>query len=131
MNIMNRTKQILFGQLGLKCAAVASATAVWLFVVSQDLTDRTFLVPLEIVNMPGEMEWSRKWATPDEIVVRVRVRGQRSDQVGDKDLRVVLDLIGSKASKSRVVPLRTEMPRDVVLLGLSPSTVKVILVAKR
>lgn len=131
MKIWARARGILFDHLGLKLAAFVSAAVVWLFVVSQDLAERTFVIPLEIVNMPEKIAWSRGSRPPEEIVVRVRVRGQRSEQVEDADLKMILDLAGIDPGETRVMPVSARLPKGIVLLDLSPATVKILLVSKR
>ena len=131
MKIWTRASNMLFDHLGLKLAALVSAAVVWLFVVSQDLAERTFLIPLEIVNMPEKTAWSRRSRPPEEIVVHVRVRGQRSEQVEDADLKMILDLSGSEPGEARVMPVLARLPKGIVLLDLTPATVKILLVSKR
>jgi YbbR domain-containing protein len=112
-----------FRNLGLKVLAVLLASVLWLTVAGEHIVERTLRVPLELRNVPAELEI----VGDPPITVDVRVRGS-SALLGRLDPGEVVALLDIEAARpgSRLFHLRTDevrVPYGVEVSQITPSTV--------
>lgn len=112
-----------FRNLGLKVLAVLLALVLWLTVAGEQTVERTLRVPLELRNVPAELEI----VGDPPMTVDVRVRGSSAllSRMDPGDVVALLDLEGARAG-SRLFHLRADEvrgPYGVEVAQITPSTV--------
>jgi len=112
-----------FKQLWLKVLAVLLASLLWLTVAGEHVVERTMRVPLELRNVPEQIEI----VGDPPMTVDVRVRGSSAmlGRMDPGDVVAILDLQGAR-SGSRLFHLRTDEvkgPYGVEIAQITPSTV--------
>jgi YbbR domain-containing protein len=117
------------GNLGLAALALVLALALWLFVTDREnpTEARTFnsAIPLEIVNVPGDLAV----ANVTETSVRIRIEGSRSelDGLAAEDFTATVDLGGLSAGTHDVAVEVTPPNSRVNVVDATPSRVGVTL----
>lgn len=115
-----------FRNLPLKAVALLLGTALW-FAVSGQRVERRLWVPITYSNVPSGLV-----LTGDQLdTVSVQVRGTDNlvGQLGDANLRVVVDLADAHPG-ANIVPLRTDQidaPLGVETVQVEPGAVTVTL----
>jgi len=112
-----------FKYLWLKVLAVLLATLLWLTVAGEHVVERTLKVPLELRNVPPQLEI----VGDPPMTVDVRVRGSSAmlGRMDPGDVVAILDLQGARPG-SRLFHLRTDEvkgPYGVEIAQITPSTV--------
>ena len=112
-----------FRNLGLKLLAVLLASVLWLTVAGEHIVERTLRVPLELRNVPTQLEI----VGDPPMTVDVRVRGSSTllSRMDPGDVVALLDLEGARAG-SRLFHLRVDDvrgPYGVDVAQITPSTV--------
>jgi YbbR domain-containing protein len=112
-----------FKYLWLKVLAVLLASLLWLTVAGEHVVERTLKVPLELRNVPLQLEI----VGDPPMTVDVRVRGPSAmlGRMDPGDLVALLDLQGARPG-SRLFHLRTDevrAPYGVEIAQITPSTV--------
>jgi YbbR domain-containing protein len=112
-----------FTNLWLKVLAVAMASLLWLTVAGEHVVERTLRVPLELRNVPPQLEI----VGDPPMTVDVRVRGSSAvlGRMDPGDVVAILDLQGARTG-SRLFHLRTDEvkgPYGVDIAQITPSTV--------
>ena len=112
-----------FRNLGLKLLAVLLASVLWLTVAGEHIVERTLRVPLELRNVPTQLEI----VGDPPMTVDVRVRGSSAllGRMDPGDVVALLDLEGARAG-SRLFHLRVDEvrgPYGVEVAQITPSTV--------
>ncbi len=112
-----------FKYLWLKVLAVLLASLLWLTVAGEHVVERTLKVPLELRNVPPQLEI----VGDPPMTVDVRVRGPSAmlGRMDPGDLVALLDLQGARPG-SRLFHLRTDEvrgPYGVEIAQITPSTV--------
>lgn len=114
----------------LKTAALLIAVILWLFVTSKGLTEVSFDVPVDFVNIPQGLDIVRYDIKTVNIVIRGYERFIKNIKQGD--IRINVDL--SRAKKGEVqLPIRAgdiRLPNTVSVVRIDPSSVRVILEEK-
>jgi YbbR domain-containing protein len=112
-----------FANLGLKLLAVLLAIVLWLTVAGEHIVERTLRVPLEMRNVPAQLEI----VGDPPMTVDVRVRGSSAllSRMDPGDVVALLDLESARAG-SRLFHLRTDQvrgPYGVEIAQITPATV--------
>lgn len=104
-----------------KAGTLALVLATWLLLAGQQNFEVALSVPIEVKNVPDQMEI----VEPVDPKVRIRVRGLRKDAgtLTEKNVRVELDL-GAAAAGRRVFPVTREqilLPNErVSIVSIEP-----------
>ena len=115
-----------FRNVGLKVAALALGTLLWLTVSGHQI-ERRIQVPVSYSNMPSPLEMTGDQI--DDVSVQIRGSDNIIGGLGQGDLRVVVDL-GDAHSGSNLIPLRTDQvtaPLGIEIMRVEPGTVAVTL----
>ena len=113
----------LFRNLGLKLLALAIALVVWFLFAAQRrerISERTYRIPLSLVNIPAQMVI----ASPLPSSVEMRVRGpfRSLRQLDPGKLEAVIDLADATRGERpyRLAPEDINVPQEVEVLAISP-----------
>ena len=104
-----------------KAGTLALVLAMWLLLAGQQNFEVALSVPIEVKNVPAQMEILE----PVDPKVQIRVRGLRKDAgtLNEKNVHVELDLAGAAAGR-RVFPLTREhilLPNErVSIVNIEP-----------
>ena len=112
-----------FANLSLKLLAVLLATVLWLTVAGEHIVERTLRVPLELRNVPAELEIVGN--PPMTVDVRVRGSSALLSRMEPGEVVALLDLDGARAG-SRLFHLRAAEvrgPYGVEIAQITPATV--------
>jgi YbbR domain-containing protein len=112
-----------FRNFGLKVLAVLLASLLWLTVAGEHVVERTLRVPLELRNVPSDLEI----IGDPPMTVDVRVRGSSAllGRMDPGEVVALVDLEGARAG-SRLFHLRTDEvkgPYGVEIAQITPSTI--------
>ena len=121
---------VLFRNTGAKILALVIAGATW-FALSGErrerISERSYRIPLSVVNIPrGTMIVS---PLPDAVDVRVRGSFTPLRQLEPAKLEAVVDLEDATPGEKRyrLEPGDINVPRDVEVLAISPSEIRLTL----
>ncbi len=112
-----------FRHFGLKVLAVLLASLLWLTVAGEHIVERTLRVPLELQNVPTELEIVGN--PPMTVDVRVRGSSGLLNRMDPGDAVALLDLQGARPG-SRLFDLRTDDvrgPYGVEIAQISPASI--------
>jgi YbbR domain-containing protein len=112
-----------FSNLWLKLIAVLLASLLWLIVAGEHIVERTLRVPLELRNVPAQLEIVGE--PPMTVDVRVRGSSATLSRMEPGEVVALLDLEGARAG-SRLFHLRTDQvraPYGVETAQITPGTV--------
>lgn len=115
-----------FRNIGLKLAALALGTLLWMTVSGREI-ERRVSVSVSYSNVPTSFEMIGDQL--DNATVRVRGSETAMSELGPGNLHVIVDLRDAHEG-TNLLPLRTDQvvaPLDVEVLQLEPSTVTVTL----
>jgi YbbR domain-containing protein len=120
----------LLHNLGMKIVALAIALIVW-FVFSaqrkERISERSYRIPLSVVNIPPQMTI----ASPLPTGVEVRIRGPFTPlrQLDPSKIEAVIDLSDAQRGERiyRLAPEDINVPQEVEVLAISPSEVRILL----
>lgn len=118
-------RRVLFGNFGLKAAAVVLSVVLWIFVVSKGQMEMSLTVPIEYSNVPGGLEISKREVKAANIVIRAHE--SLSKNIRQETVRVYVDV--SKAKKGEgVFPIRKDdvkLPYGASAINIEPSVAKI------
>jgi YbbR domain-containing protein len=109
--------------LGLKLVSVALAGLLWLAIAGDPLVERSLRVPLEVQNIPADLEIVGE--PPSTVEVRVRGPAGTLSQLVTGDVLALLDLKGARPGR-RLFHLTTDRvraPFGVEVTQIQPATV--------
>jgi YbbR domain-containing protein len=112
-----------FRNLGLRALSVVMAVLIWLSVSGEQIVDRSLRVPLELQNIPDQLELVD--IPPAAVDVRVRGASGLLSHLALGDIVAVLDLSTARPGR-RLFPLtvdRVQGPSGVDVAQVSPSTI--------
>ncbi len=89
---MSVLREFFLNNLGLKAISLLLAFLLWVQVASQERVQRTVTLPVELVNMPPQLEVSNDYVKSVEADIRSE-RG--SSALDERALAVVIDLASS------------------------------------
>jgi len=131
-SLRSRLRDIVFGHIGLKAAALGLALLFWsisFFLVGNSI--RTVTVPVEFTNVPADLEISRTSA--DTIEVQVRGSAWLLDSVSLNTLVGRFDLSG-KGPGTQTIPVGEgilNLPPGLVIENISPGKISMTLVSSQ
>lgn len=120
----------LFRNPGTKLLALAIACVTWYVLTGERrerISERSYRIPLSIVNIPaGTLIVS---PLPDAVDVRLRGAFTPLRQLEPSKLEAVVDLADSEPGEKRYTlePGDINVPRDVEVIAISPTEIRVVL----
>jgi YbbR domain-containing protein len=111
--------------LGLKLTSVALAVLLWLLVSGDPTVERAMRVPLELTNLPTELELIGE--PPSLVDVRIRGSAGALSRIGSGDLAAVLDVRTARPGQ-RLFHLGAEdvrAPFGVEVVQVLPASIEV------
>jgi len=112
-----------FRHFGLKAAAVGIATLLWFAVGGEKIVERSLRAPLELLNLPPNLEMVGE--TPGDIDVRVRGSSSTVARIVPGEVRAVLDVADAKPGQNlfHLAPDHVSAPFGVEVSYVGPATV--------
>jgi YbbR domain-containing protein len=115
-----------FRHFGLKLLSLAIALMLWMVVSGEETVERGLRVPLELLQLPPDIELAGD--VPATVDVRVRGGSSTLSRVSAGDLVAVLDLRSARPGR-RVFPLTSDQvrtPFGVDVVQITPSAIAVM-----
>lgn len=115
-----------FRHLGLKAASAAVAVMLWMAVSGEETVERGLRVPLELQQLPPDVELTGD--VPTAVDVRVRGGSGALSRVGAGDVVAVLDLRSARPGR-RAFPLtqdQVRVPFGVDVVQITPSAIAMV-----
>jgi YbbR domain-containing protein len=115
-----------FRHLGLKLLSLGLAVLLWMAVAGEEIVERGLRVPLELQQLPANVELSGD--VPTAVDVRVRGASGALSRVGAGDIVAVLDLRGARPGR-RLFPLTPDQvraPFGVDIIQVTPSAIAMV-----
>jgi hypothetical protein len=112
-----------FHHLGLKLLSLGLAVLLWMVVSGEETVERGLRVPIELQQMPADLEPTGD--VPTTVDVRVRGASGTLSRIAPGDVVAVLDLRGASEGR-RLFPLTPEamrVPFGVEVVQATPSAV--------
>jgi len=120
----------VFANSGLKLLALAISFLLWATYTSEPYAEIGFQVPLEVTNMPPQLEISSDVPT----AVRVRVRGRsallRRMVAADLNLRIDFHDFKQGTTSLRITPEMVGTPFGASVVQVAPADIHVTLVPR-
>ena len=120
---MKILKELFVNNIELKVGSLLLAILLWLQIAGQPV-QKTLLLPVQLVNIPSEMEISNDYEREVEVVIRSR----STASFDERELAVVVDLRGVAPGVERSFPLSSESvlnrPYDVDVLDFTPARIR-------
>ena len=116
---------------GLKLLALALAFLLWATYTAEPLTEVSYLVPIEIRDIPDQVEISGE--VPAQAQVRVRGREALVRRLAPAQLAINVDLRDASPGEL-LVPLSTDkmaVPYGVSVVRITPAEIRLRLVPRR
>ena len=109
-----------------KILSLLLAMLLWVYVTGQEKSEMGFAVPLELANIPPNMEIVNK--IPHFITLRVRGSSRVLNQVKLGNMKVILDLSHLREGKNVFAITRDQVviPKELVVTHISPSYLRII-----
>lgn len=123
MTLSKRIAGWIFGNLWLKMLSLGLALLLWMVVSGEETVERGLRVPLELTQVPADLEVLGD--VPATVDVRVRGASGTLSRVGTGDVVAVLDL-HTALSGRRLFPLtpdQVRVPFGVEIVQVLPSAV--------
>lgn len=123
---MDRLRDLLLNNLGLKIMALLFAFLLWVNVASPKIVVKTVSVPVEFVNVPADLEISNDYTRRVDVHLSAD-RGAGS--VSGETLSVEINLLGEREGE-RIMPLskdNVQRPLGVEILSVTPSRITIVL----
>jgi YbbR domain-containing protein len=115
-----------FRHFGLKVVAVGIAALLWVAVGGEKIVERSLQAPLQLQNMPQELELVGE--TPSTIVVRVRGTSTSLGRLAPGDVKAVLDIVTARPGRNlfHIGPDLVSVPFGVEVTYAGPATVPLV-----
>ncbi len=116
-------RRLLFQHLGLKLVSIALAVLLWLLVAGDPLVERSLRVPLEVQNIPPDLELVGD--PPSTVEVRLRGAAGTLSRLVTGDVLALLDLRAARPGR-RLFHLTTDrvrVPFGVEVTQIQPATI--------
>ena len=106
-----------------KVVSLLLAMLLWVYVTGQEKSEMSFTVPLELTNIPSNMEIINE--PPAYITIRVRGNSHILTNIKPGKIKVVLDLSKLKVGKNTFNITRESviLPRGLTVTKVSPTTI--------
>ena len=107
---------------GLKMLSICIATLLWLVVAGERVVERVLRVPVELQNLPSDMEIVSN--PPDTVEVRVRGSSGTLSRLAPGDVATVLDLGAVRTGRRlfHLTPAQVNTPYGLEAVQVSPPT---------
>jgi len=111
-----------FRNIGLKVLSLCIATLLWLVVAGERVVERVLRVPIELQNLPPELEIVSN--PPDTVEVRVRGSSGTLSRMTPGEVSAVIDLRGARTGRRlfHVTPAQVNKPYGLEAVQVSPPT---------
>jgi YbbR domain-containing protein len=115
-----------FRHIGLKVLSVALALLLWMVVSGEETVERGLRVPLELQQVPADLEQTGE--TPATVDVRVRGASGALGRLATGEVVAVLDLHSASAGRRlfTLAPDQVRAPFGVEVLQVMPSAVAMV-----
>lgn len=122
-------KSLILRNFGLKLFSFLLALVLWLVLIPEEkiFSEKTVTVPLEIYNIPSQMELVEK--PVPTVDVQVRAPNRLLNEINSATVRAILDLKNAEIGRQEFA-LRQSMiilPQDAEVKDISPSQVDVVM----
>lgn len=111
-----------FRNFGLKVLSICIATLLWLVVAGERVVERVLRVPVELQNIPADLEITSN--PPDTVEVRVRGSSGTLSRMAPGDIAAVLDLRAVRTGRRlfHLTPSQVNIPYGLEAVQVSPPT---------
>jgi len=111
-----------FRNFGLKVLSICIATLLWLVVAGERVVERVMRVPVELQNLPADLEIVSN--PPDTVEVRVRGSSGTLSRMAPGDIATVLDLRAVRTGRRlfHLTPAQVNTPYGLEAVQVSPPT---------
>jgi YbbR domain-containing protein len=111
-----------FGNVGLKVLSICIATLLWLVVAGERVVERVLRVPVELQNLPSDLEVVSN--PPETVEVRVRGSSGTLSRLGPGDVSTVIDLRAARTGRRlfHLTPGLVNTPYGLETIQVSPPT---------
>ena len=111
-----------FRNFGLKVLSICIATLLWLVVAGERVVERVLRVPVELQNLPADLEIVSN--PPDSVEVRVRGSSGTLSRMAPGDVATVLDLRAVRTGRRlfHLTPAQVNLPYGLEAVQVSPPT---------
>lgn len=108
--------------LGLKVLSICIATLLWLVVAGERTVERVLRVPVELQNLPSELEIVSN--PPDTVEVRVRGASGTLARMAPGEIACVIDLRAARTGRRlfHLTPPMVRTPYGMESVQVSPAT---------
>jgi YbbR domain-containing protein len=115
-----------FRHFGLKAVAVGIAALLWVAVGGEKLVERSLRAPLELQNLPPNLEVVGD--TPSDIDVRLRGSSTTLARLSPGDVKAVLDVTSAKPGRNlfHLAPDHVSAPFGIEVSYVGPATVPLV-----
>jgi YbbR domain-containing protein len=111
-----------FRNVGLKVISLCIATLLWLVVAGERVVERVLRAPVELQNLPADIEIVSN--PPDTVEVRVRGSSGTLSRMAPGDISTVIDLRGARTGRRlfHLTPAQVNTPYGLETVQVSPPT---------
>ena len=108
--------------LGLKLLSICIAALLWLVVAGEHVAERVLRVPVELQNLPADLEIVSN--PPDTVEVRVRGSSGTLARMGPGEIAAVIDLRAARTGRRlfHLTPAIVKAPYGLETVQVSPAT---------
>jgi len=108
--------------LGLKLLSICIAALLWLVVAGERVVERVMRVPVELQNLPSDLEIVSN--PPDTVEVRVRGPSGTLARMGPGEIAAVIDLRAARTGRRlfHLTPAMVNTPYGMESVQVSPAT---------
>ncbi|MCC7125452.1 MAG: YbbR-like domain-containing protein [Acidobacteria bacterium] len=108
--------------LGLKLLSILIATMLWLVVAGERIAERVMRVPIELQNLPTDLEITSN--PPDTVEVRLRGSSGALTRMSPGDISAVIDLRTARTGRRlfHLTPNLVNTPYGLETVQISPAT---------
>lgn len=108
--------------LGLKLLSILIATMLWLVVAGERVAERVMRVPIELQNLPTDLEITSN--PPDTVEVRLRGSSGMLTRMSPGDISAVIDLRTARTGRRlfHLTPNLVNTPYGLETVQISPAT---------
>lgn len=110
-----------FRNLGLKALSICIAALLWLAIAGERVVERVLRVPVELQDLPGDLEVVSN--PPDTVEVRVRGSSGALGRMSPGDISAVIDLRTARTGRRlfHLTPSLISAPYGIEAVQVSPA----------
>lgn len=108
--------------LGLKILSICIATLLWLVIAGERVVERVLRVPVELQNLPSDLEIVSN--PPDAVEVRVRGSSGTLARMGQGEISAIIDVGAARTGRRlfHLTPATIKAPYGLETVQVSPAT---------